>query len=50
VFVLTSGELPEGTRGDVTAAPTPAELVERMQSAGVTGGVVELGYAVGETG
>ena len=43
MFVLTSGELPEGTPGDVTAAPTPAELVERMQTAGVTGDVHLVG-------
>jgi dihydrofolate reductase len=37
VFVLTSGDLPDGTPDDVTAAATPEELLETMKAAGVTG-------------
>src|SRR5882757_10225292 len=39
VFVLTSDPLPDGTPDDVTAASTATELLELMESAGVTGDV-----------
>ncbi|MGF7238150.1 MAG: dihydrofolate reductase family protein [Frankia sp.] len=37
VFVLTTRPLPEGTPADVVAAPTPAELLERMEAANLPG-------------
>lgn len=43
VFVLTSGELPEGTPEGVTKGSTPTELLERMQAAGVNGDVHLVG-------
>ena len=43
VFVLTSSALPEETPDEVTAAPTPAALIERMQEAGITGDVHLVG-------
>jgi dihydrofolate reductase len=43
VFVLTSSALPEGTPDDVTAAPSPAVLLERMEASGVTGDVHLVG-------
>jgi len=43
VFVLTSGPLPDGTPDDVTAASTATELLELMESAGVTGDVHLVG-------
>jgi dihydrofolate reductase len=42
-FVLTTGELPDGTPDDVTAAPSPRELVAAMEAAGVTGDVHLVG-------
>lgn len=43
VFVLTSSALPEGTPSDVTSAPTAAELVKLMESAGIGGDVHLVG-------
>jgi len=43
VFVLTSSPLPEGTPGSVTTAPTAAELVGLMKSAGIGGDVHLVG-------
>jgi dihydrofolate reductase len=43
VFVLTSSALPDGTPGDVTTASTPADLVEKVNAAGVTGDVHLIG-------
>lgn len=43
VFVLTSSPLPEETPADVTTAPTAAELVDRMESAGIRGDVHLVG-------
>jgi dihydrofolate reductase len=43
VFVLTSSPLPEGTPDEVRSAPTAAELVELMTSAGVGGDVHLVG-------
>jgi dihydrofolate reductase len=43
VFVLTSSELPDGTPDDVSTAPTASALLERMESAGVTGDVHLVG-------
>jgi dihydrofolate reductase len=43
VFVLTSGELPDGTPADVTTAATPADLIEKAKAAGVSGDVHLIG-------
>ena len=43
VFVLTSSPLPDGTPGDVVSAPTAAELIEKMESAGIGGDVHLVG-------
>jgi dihydrofolate reductase len=43
VFVLTSSPLPDGTPGDVRAAPTASDLVDLMEAAGVAGDVHLVG-------
>jgi dihydrofolate reductase len=43
VFVLTSSELPPEAPDHVTTGSTPAELIEKMQAAGVTGDVHLVG-------
>jgi dihydrofolate reductase len=43
VFVLTSSPLPDDTPDDVPTAATPAELIEKMKAAGVTGDVHLIG-------
>jgi len=43
VFVLTSSPLPEGTPDNVTAAPSADELMQVMESAGITGDVHLVG-------
>ena len=43
VFVLTSSPLPDETPATVTAAATPAALIEQMEAAGVSGDVHLVG-------